>query len=341
LTDAAVAHAIAPGSSVNDAIIRDRKPLIELVDATRKHGAEFQLKIPHLAIAPGQITAVVGPNGSGKTTLLRILAGELALDSGALNHRFRDSSDPYGASMGGWLAERDPVAYRAAVAFVPQSPYPWPMRLRAALEREAAAFGFKGKQAVERASWWLTRLGLNEYSERPHRKLSDGYRMRAAIAMCMVRQPQVLILDEPFGPLDVKAQEVVLSDLRDIADSERWPLPIVVSSQHLHEIESIADILIFVAGGEVRFCGTKDDLRAQFGGNVFEVQCTLPDDEFVAALEGLGHVDVRHHSLSNFVRCPQDIGSDSVLRAILDAGGQLTVFRDLTGSSRVLFEEAM
>src|SRR5690606_2379129 len=129
-------------------------------------------------------------------------------------------------------------------------PLPYLGRLRDALEFVIAESGARGDQVEKRATWWLQRLGLEAYADLRHSALSDGYRMRAAIALALVRKPQVLVLDEPIGPLDVKAQVRVLEDLRDIASSPQWPLPIVLSSQHLHEIEPIADRLMFIDGGE-------------------------------------------------------------------------------------------
>ena len=227
--------------------LRDRGALIRIRDATRRISPTFEIEIPSIDIVPGEITAVVGANGAGKTTLLRVVAGLLAIDRGTWLHRFRNDDDPGGLRLGDFELP-DFVAIRDAIHVVP-SPHMYQMTVRLDLVTTAVASGYRGPKARARALTWLHRMGLAPYAEQLYRTLSDGYRVRADIARAMVRKPQVLVLDEPLGPLDVLAQEKILADLRDIADSRTWPMPVVVSSQHLSEIESIADNVIFVRGG--------------------------------------------------------------------------------------------
>ncbi len=319
-------------------ILRERT-LVELRGAVRKRG-RFILSVPELDIAPGEITALVGPNGAGKTTLLHMLAGMLALDEGAIHHRFRGGDDPWGEGLGEHVPLRDMVRYRREVAFVPQSPPAYFGTLRYALELLSAESGYRGREAVERAAWYLNRLGLDAYADHRFRQLSDGYRMRAAIALELVRQPQVLLLDEPIGPLDVKAQEVVLRDLRDIADSETWPLPIVISSQHLHEIEAVADRVVFVRDGQVAFYGTSADLAARAQGSVFELRCSLSDAQVRQALAGLVEVEDGHRARATLLRGAERVPSSEILKRLLAAGAEVEAFRDLSGSTRTLFKEA-
>ena len=144
-----------------------------------------------MAVAPGEIVAIVGPSGCGKSTLVRLLAGLLAASSG--NVRTADG----------------------AVGIVFQQPTLLPWRTVVAnvvlpLELTGAARG----DATARALATLARVGLGDFTRVYPVELSGGMRMRAALARALVTGPRLLLLDEPFASTDELTRERLAEDLR-------------------------------------------------------------------------------------------------------------------------------
>ena len=151
-------------------------------------------------VAAGEFVCVVGVNGSGKSTLLSIIAGLLPPTSGELKLN--------GSPITGPGPERGMV-------FQAPSLYPW-----RTVERNVA-FGLEllGVPRVERrarVSWYLEVMGLTPFTQSLPNQLSGGQRSRAAIARALACEPQLLLLDEPFGALDVQTKEDMQVFLREV-----------------------------------------------------------------------------------------------------------------------------
>ena len=229
-------------------------PVLKCAGLTKRFGRDVALPAVDLELRHGQIAAVVGPNGSGKTTLLRMIAGELRPSAGTVQVR---PMDDRGRKL------ENPIT------FVPQDLQEWKDALHAYLRRQAAFFGRDtprwNADVVEEA---VRLLGLERELDKTYSEMSGGYRMRAAIAGALVADPGVLVLDEPLAPLDPPSQQRLLQELVSRAKAKRTA--IVVTSQHVREIESVADtmVMLFRHGATVVPRVRVD--RA--GGRVFEIQ---------------------------------------------------------------------
>jgi NitT/TauT family transport system ATP-binding protein len=151
-------------------------------------------------VAAGEFVCVVGVNGSGKSTLLSIIAGLLPPTSGRL--------ELDGAPISGPGPDR-------GLVFQAPSLYPW-----RTVERNVA-FGLEllGVPRLERrarVSWYLEVMGLKPFTRSLPKQLSGGQRSRAAIARALACEPQLLLLDEPFGALDVQTKEDMQVFLREV-----------------------------------------------------------------------------------------------------------------------------
>lgn len=140
-----------------------------------------------LALAPGSVTALVGPSGCGKSTLLRIIAG-------------LEQPDPGGSVT---IGDDDPLAVRRrgdlAIAFQDASLLPW----RTAAGNVALAQRLAGRPVdADRVARLLQMVGLGGFEKARPAQLSGGMRQRAAIARCLITEPRLLLLDEPFGAVD-------------------------------------------------------------------------------------------------------------------------------------------
>ncbi|HLK40497.1 MAG TPA: ABC transporter ATP-binding protein [Polyangiaceae bacterium] len=295
----------------------------------RRGSQRFALKDVSLTLRRGRILALAGANGSGKTTLLRIVAGDLKHSHGKIAYpeleAARDRPD--------WAQLRSQIGY------VQQAPGAWYGRLSTTLHLTAASRGLYGKQNEREVDFWLHRLGLNRYRDARWSEISGGYKMRFELARALVRQPKLLVLDEPLAPLDIIAQRVFLQDLLDLARSKRNPLPMIVSSQHLYEIELIADEILFLRGGVAAYQGPPNEYRSKDGSNLYELGCNLSRERLTVALETLNECRVEEYGRRHLVRCPREVEAGSILGALCSSGAVVDYFHDLSRSTRRLFDE--
>lgn len=290
-----------------------------------RRGSGFELHGVDLQIRQGEITGVVGPNGAGKSTLLRLLAGELAADGGHLAYPL--------------LTDRlDWALIRNSLGYVPQTLPRWWGRLADTLHYTAAVAGLRGKRNLDEVEFYLQRLGLKQYADATWSQLSGGFKVRFALARALVSQPRLLILDEPLGPLDLLTKERFLQDLRDLSRSARNPMPILMTSQDLYEIESIADQVLFLDSGGVRYYGRTADIGRDRQDHLFELECELelgPLAKLLAHWEAQAQLATERVAL---VRAPRELGPREFLNRLLQSGVQVSYFRDVSHSTRDLFD---
>jgi NitT/TauT family transport system ATP-binding protein len=144
-----------------------------------------------MSVRPGEFVCIVGASGSGKSTLLSLLAGLLAPSRGSV--------ELDGSVVTAPGPERGLVFQTGAL-------YPW------RTVEQNVAFGLEllplsKRDRAERVSWYLAEVGLTEHRKALPRQLSGGQRQRVAIARALACEPAVLLLDEPFGALDVQTKE--------------------------------------------------------------------------------------------------------------------------------------
>jgi ABC-2 type transport system ATP-binding protein len=195
-------------------------------------------------VAAGEVYGVLGPNGAGKTTFLRMLFGLIRPDSGTI--------DVFGRS---W--ERDGIATLDGVAGFIESPrfYPY-LTGRQNLE------GLSLLDAAERPGRISEVLELVDLTDRADRKVggySYGMRQRLGVAASLLRDPRLLVLDEPANGLDPAGIRDMRALVKRLADSG---LTVLLSSHHMDEVEEICDNVTIMRRGSVAFHGTIEQLRS-------------------------------------------------------------------------------
>ena len=193
-----------------------------VAEEVRKHYAlgRFQLGSISLSIKKGQVYGLVGENGNGKTTLLRILARDLSYDSGVVKYYFTERP-------------KNDYDLRTKLIYIPQRTEKWYGSLKDNLKFTLSSYGIPAEENELRTLLMIARLGLWQYQHLDWNALSSGYKMRFELARTLLRQPEILLLDEPLGNLDILAQQVILEDLKMIANSVNHPIALILSSQQL------------------------------------------------------------------------------------------------------------
>lgn len=191
-----------------------------------------------LTVADGEFVAIVGPTGCGKSTLLNIAAGLLAPAVGHV--------DIFGATLA-------TLNRQAGYLFQADALFPW----KTALENVAIGLEIAGtpqSEARARAQEWLTRVGLGSFGDRYPHMLSGGQRKRIGLAQVLIRDPKILLMDEPFGPLDAQTRQIMGNLLLDLWSADRKAVLFV--THDLEEAIGLSDrVVIMSAGPAARIIG--------------------------------------------------------------------------------------
>jgi osmoprotectant transport system ATP-binding protein len=227
--------------TVSEAVLR-------LADVSKRYDGHVALDHVSVEVAGGECLALIGESGSGKTTLLRCFNRLTAPDSGTVAFEGID------------VAGIDPIALRRRIGYVPQEGGLLPhWRVGRNVELVPWLQGLDDR--VARARQALERVGLDPatYAERWPRQLSGGQRQRVAVARALAADPEVVLLDEPFGALDA----ITRADLQASFDAMRRSLGLtcVLVTHDLHEALALADRVAVLRGGQVEQVASGDELR--------------------------------------------------------------------------------
>ena len=196
-----------------------------------------------LRIEHGEFVAIVGPTGCGKSTLLNVAAGLLRPASGTVTI--------FDFPLAGLNRE-------AGYLFQADALFPW----KTAIDNVAIGLEIKGAPralALERAQGWLTSVGLGTFGNRYPHMLSGGQRKRVGLAQVLIRDPKILLMDEPFGPLDAQTRQIMGNLLLELWNADRKAVLFV--THDLEEAIALADrVVIMSAGPAARIIG---DWRVQ------------------------------------------------------------------------------
>src|SRR5476651_1184477 len=191
-----------------------------------------------LKVADGEFVAIVGPTGCGKSTLLNIAAGLMPLSAGRI--------DIFGLPLAA-------LNRQAGYLFQADALFPW----KTALENVAIGLetaGTPSEEARARAATWLTRVGLGSFGDRYPHMLSGGQRKRVGLAQVLIRDPKILLMDEPFGPLDAQTRQIMGNLLLDLWNADRKAVLFV--THDLEEAIALSDrVVIMSAGPAARIIG--------------------------------------------------------------------------------------
>lgn len=184
-----------------------------------------------LSVSPGEFIAIVGPTGCGKSTLLNASAGLLKPSDGKV--------EIFGVPLHG-------LNSRAGYLFQQDALMPW----KTALQNVAVALEPKGvlrKEAEAMARDWLRRVGLAAFVDRYPHMLSGGQRKRVALAQMLIRDPEILLMDEPFGPLDAQTRQIMGNLLLELWAANRKAVLFV--THDLEEAIALADRVVVMSAG--------------------------------------------------------------------------------------------
>jgi Cu-processing system ATP-binding protein len=215
--------------------------MIEIQDLSKRYGKLQVLKNINVAFEPGKVISVIGPNGAGKTTLSKSILGMVLPDSGDIRINGQSILKKH--------------AYRSQIGYMPQiGRYPENMKIRQVVQmiRDIR----QDEPVVDEDL--MAQYQLPAMFDKRMGALSGGTKQKVSAALAFLFNPQILILDEPTAGLDPVSAEILKSKI--LEEKEKGKL-ILITSHIMSEIEEVADEVLCLVDGSVKFYETIDALK--------------------------------------------------------------------------------
>lgn len=310
---------------------KHEKPLLQLenISKTYKKGS-FGLHDISLQLHYGEIIGLVGENGNGKTTLLRLVANELKADNGKIQYAFADSIDDY--------------ILRTKLVYIEQRIPRWYGTLMENLYFTLSMYGYSGEQNTLRAELMVARLGLRPFRNLTWNQISSGYKTRFELAKNLLRSPNILLLDEPLANLDILSQQTILQDLKFMSSSVNHPFGMILSSQHIYEVEKVSDKVVYLKAGRAQYQETQNTTEQSETQNtntqtkLFELELQGASKEQV--LQELSSLKINKVSFNGgvfLIECDPSVSLKEFLNCLANSNLQIIYLRDISASSRRFF----
>jgi ABC-2 type transport system ATP-binding protein len=272
--------------------------MLEIENLYQRFGERVAVNQLSIGVNEGEIVGLVGRNGAGKTTTMRAVMGIL---------------EPLGGSIK-WSGHEVGLPDRLRFGYMPEERGLYPqMRVLDQVAYFARLHGVASRPATSQAQQWITSLGLQGRELDRVVALSHGNQQRVQLAVALVYQPELLVLDEPFAGLDPSAVDSLSDVLR--AEAARGAA-VLLSSHQLDLVERLCRRVVILEQGRVLASGTLDELRARVPQRLRVRVATSAD--WTATLKGIEVI--RKDSDGVLLAVTPGMDAQAVLRIAMQAG---------------------
>lgn len=244
-------------------------PAVDLSHIAKSFGPVKAVDDVSFSIEKGELFGLLGPNGAGKTTCLRVMLDIFKPESGSV------------AILGGPMNEskKDHIGYMPEERGLYQD-----IPLERCLTYLGSLKGLSPAEVKQRASGYLERFDLTAHKNKKVKELSKGMQQKAQVIVTLLHQPELLIVDEPFGGLDPVNTQMVMDLLRE---QHGQGVTIILCSHQMHQVEELCDRIVLIDHGKVMLYGTLDNIRRQFSGHAV----TVRTDDKIPTLKGVERIE--------------------------------------------------
>lgn len=249
--------------------------IIQTSHLTKRYGAKIAVNDLNLSIRKGEVFGLLGPNGAGKTTTILMLLGLTEPTAGR-------------ATIAGCDCTRNPLEVKSIVGYLPDNVgFYTDMTGRQNLRFTGRLNGLGGQELEDRIDALLERVGMTEAADKKTGTYSKGMRQRLGIADVLIKDPQVIIMDEPTLGIDPEGMRELLNIIRDL--SVKDGRTVLISSHQLQQIQQVCDRVGIYVEGTLVACGTLAELEAHIQKNgtyLLEVDVEPCEDQILGMLAG-------------------------------------------------------
>jgi len=261
--------------------------VLQTIGLTKRYGTLVAVNRLSLDVYEGEVFGFLGPNGAGKTTSINMMCGLLKPDAGQVHLQGKPLA-------GGGAA-------RFQVGVCPQEVVLWErLTCLEQLQFRGEMYGMGAREARHRSERLLEELGLAEKRGQQARRLSGGMQRRLNLALALVHDPDILVLDEPEAGLDPQSRVRVREYIQSLARHKT----VILTTHNMDEAERLADRVAIIDHGELLVVDTPENLKQRLGaGDVIEVHLA----------NGMGDLSQVRQILASLV---QDISWDEISRTL-------------------------
>lgn len=233
-------------------------PTVELTRIAKSFGPVKAVDDVSFSVEKGELFGLLGPNGAGKTTTIRCMLDIFKPDSGSI------------AVLGGPMTEakKDHIGYMPEERGLYQD-----IPLERCLTYLGSLKGLSPAEVKRRSETYLERFDLSAHKNKKVKELSKGMQQKAQIIATLLHQPELLIVDEPFGGLDPVNTQLI-KDL--LHEQQEQGVTILLCSHQMQQVEELCDRIVLIDHGKVMLYGKLDEIRRQFSANVVVVRTHSP-----------------------------------------------------------------
>jgi ABC-2 type transport system ATP-binding protein len=285
--------------------------VIETRNLTKRYGAFKAVDSLDLSVKRGEVYGLLGPNGSGKTTTILMLLGLTEPTEGTIRVLDLDPA-------------RQPLSVKARVGYLPDEVgFYGNLTARENLIYIAKLNSMPRSEAYQRIAEALERMGLSEVGDKRVGEFSRGMRQRLGAAELLIKQPEIIIMDEPTLGLDPEAARRFLKIIEELSDEGKT---ILLTSHLLHQVQAVCDRVGLFRQGRLALEGTVNELARQVLGGAYHVLVAVeePSEGFETTFEGLpGVVNVQRPLDGHYVlETTADLRAE-VANVVVGSGGRL------------------
>jgi ABC-2 type transport system ATP-binding protein len=286
--------------------------IIETKDLTKKYGDFVAVDSLNLTVKQGEVFGLLGPNGAGKTTTILMLLGLTEPTSGRVK-------------VLGFNPARQPLSVKSRAGYIPdQVGFYDELTARENLVYIARLNGLSRQESSTRINEALEKVGLAEVADHSVKTFSRGMRQRLGVADVLIKNPQLIIMDEPTQGLDPELAREFLQLIRELAKSG---ITILLSSHLLYQVQEVCDRVGLFHQGHMVLKGTVTELAQKVLGGGYHVRLHANGtkksyEEELRKLPGVVEVNFKSPDIYTLV-ATRDLRSDAA-SAVVHAGGKLT-----------------
>lgn len=284
--------------------------ILESQNLTKQYGDFVAVDGLNLTVRQGEVFGLLGPNGAGKTTTILMLMGLTEPTAGSVRVLGLDPA-------------RQPLSVKSRVGYLPERVGFYDgLTARENLTYIARLNGLRRREAAERVEEMLAQMGLSDVAGRRVGAFSRGMRQRLGVADVLLKQPQIIIMDEPTQGLDPEAAHEFLDVIRRLKGGG---ITILLSSHLLHQVQAVCDRVGLFSHGQMVLEGTVADLARQVLGGAYRVHLEAEGDggfeEVLGRLPGV--LEVKRPAPNVYeLEAANDLRAEAA-KAVVEAGGRL------------------